>query len=76
MSALRLNELYERHIKRLSTAERIRPIALTADDLVQAPNSSPEPPRRSMMELHGLGSEIWRGVDAQKHINQLRDVQR
>lgn len=73
MSALRLNDLYERHIKPLSLAERIRLIALTADDLVQGTTSAAEPPKRSILELHGLGSELWRGLDAQEHINQLRD---
>ncbi|MEN9935409.1 MAG: hypothetical protein RLZZ387_1988 [Chloroflexota bacterium] len=25
------------------------------------------------MELHGLGAEIWRGIDAQAYVNELRD---
>ena len=24
------------------------------------------------MELHGLGAEIWEGVDAQEYVNELR----
>lgn len=27
----------------------------------------------SIMELEGLGAEIWRGVDAQAYVNQERD---
>lgn len=27
----------------------------------------------SIMELEGLGAEIWQGVDAQEYINQERD---
>jgi hypothetical protein len=73
MSALSLDELYERHIKPLSPAERIRLIALTADDLVEGAASFAEPPKRNIMELHGLGAEIWGGMDAQEYINQLRE---
>jgi hypothetical protein len=31
------------------------------------------PPRRSIMELQGLGKEIWRGMDAQEYVNRERD---
>jgi hypothetical protein len=24
------------------------------------------------MELHGLGAEIWQGIDAQEYVEQLR----
>lgn len=30
-------------------------------------------PRRSIMELEGLGKEIWQGVDAQEYVDQERD---
>jgi hypothetical protein len=29
-------------------------------------------PKRSIMELEGLGKEIWQGLDAQEYINQER----
>lgn len=29
--------------------------------------------KRSIMELEGLGKEIWAGVDAKEYINQERD---
>ena len=29
-------------------------------------------PKRSIMELEGLGKEIWQGVDAQAYVNQER----
>ena len=33
------------------------------------------PPKRkhSILELEGLGQEIWKGIDAQEYINQERD---
>ena len=30
-------------------------------------------PRRSIMELEGLGKEIWQGVDAQEYVDRERD---
>jgi len=30
-------------------------------------------PMRSILELRGLGKEIWQGIDAQEFINQERD---
>lgn len=29
-------------------------------------------PRRSIMELEGLGKETWQGLDAQEYVNQER----
>jgi hypothetical protein len=30
--------------------------------------------RRSIMELEGLGQEIWQGIDAQEYVNRERDA--
>nr|BAL53123.1 hypothetical protein HGMM_F04D09C20 [uncultured Gammaproteobacteria bacterium] len=32
-----------------------------------------EPHRRSIMELQGLGREVWKGIDAKGYIDELRD---
>jgi hypothetical protein len=29
-------------------------------------------PKRSIMELEGLGKEIWQGIDVQEYVNQER----
>lgn len=29
--------------------------------------------RRSILDLAGLGKEIWEGIDAQQYVNELRD---
>ena len=29
-------------------------------------------PKRSIMEMEGLGKDIWQGIDAQEYINQER----
>jgi hypothetical protein len=31
-----------------------------------------EKPKHNIMELHGLGKEIWNGIDAQEYVNELR----
>jgi hypothetical protein len=30
-------------------------------------------PKRSIMELQGLGKEIWQGIDVQEYVDQERD---
>ena len=30
-------------------------------------------PKRSLMELSGLGKEIWQGIDTDAYINEMRD---
>lgn len=30
-------------------------------------------PKRSILELRGLGKEIWNGIDAQEYVNQERN---
>lgn len=64
-----LEELYTQHIKPLPRDEQLRLVAKVAENLAA---SSEEKPRRSIMELHGLGAEIWEGVDAQEYVNELR----
>ena len=29
--------------------------------------------RHSLFELEGLGAEIWKGIDAQEYVDNLRD---
>ena len=31
-----------------------------------------EPKQHSILELRGLGKEIWEGIDVQEYVNQLR----
>ncbi|NJR66160.1 MAG: hypothetical protein HC772_13915 [Leptolyngbyaceae cyanobacterium CRU_2_3] len=33
----------------------------------------PDSDRRSILELEGLGKEIWQGIEAQSYVNQERD---
>ena len=63
-------EIYQQYVKPLSDNEKLRLIAKVSADLAKAEETQP---KRSIMELHGLGAEIWKGVDAQEYVNELRD---
>ncbi len=66
-----IEALYARHIKPLPPEDRRRLLAVIARDLALV--SAPVPPgERSLLELEGLGAEIWQGVDAQAYVDQLR----
>ncbi len=66
-----IEALYARHIKPLPPEDRRRLLAVIARDLalVSAPG---QPGERSLLELEGLGAELWQGVDAQAYVDQLR----
>jgi len=68
MEALSAKEVYEQHVKRLPPEERKRLAEMIAEAMERpAPQAE-----RSIMELHGLGAEIWEGIDAQEYVNELR----
>jgi hypothetical protein len=70
--ATELSEIYTRYIKPLSPADRRRLLALVTHDLAQGENGSTSR-GRSLLELEGLGAEIWQGIDAQTYVRTLRD---
>ena len=73
MSVLTVEELYERYIKHRPSEERLRLVEITAHDLARSQEVPADPPKRSIMELHGLGAADWKGIDAQGYVNKLRD---
>ena len=68
---LSLEELYEQQIKPRPLSERLRLLAMIAQDLA-VETKEEEEPKHSLMELEGLGAEIWQGIDAQEYVNELR----
>lgn len=52
-------------IRQLSIEERKALISFIVDTLT-------ETKERSLLELEGLGAELWQGIDAQEYVNQLR----
>jgi hypothetical protein len=64
-------QVYEQQIKLLPATERLRLVEIIARDLVIT-TVTEAPHQRSLLELEGLGAEIWEGVDAQEYVNELR----
>jgi hypothetical protein len=73
MAAMSVEELYEKYIKPLPTPERLKLIAMTSEDLALQSEAPEATLKRNIMDLHGLGAEIWAGRDAQDYVNDLRD---
>lgn len=67
-------QIYEQHIKQMSPAEQLRLMRLMTWRLAgeALPDQPADKQRPSITELHGLGAEIWGGVDAQEYVNTLR----
>ncbi len=68
-----VEEIYERYIRSLSIRERLQLLEITARELSIQSQSQTQGSMKSIMELHGLGSEIWEGIDAQEYVNSLRE---
>ena len=65
--------IYQQHIKPLSNTEQIKLLAKIAEELANGEEGTESNKKRSIMELHGLGGEIWEGIDAQEYVNELRN---
>jgi hypothetical protein len=70
MTTTELDQIYEQQIKPLPRAARLQLLARIAQDLAADDENTGE---LSIMDLHGLGAEIWQGIDAQQYVNELRD---
>lgn len=67
-----IEEIYERHVRGLPVAERLRLLELTARDLVTMTDAETEAHSRDIMELHGLGKELWEGIEPPEYVAALR----
>lgn len=52
-------------------AARLQLLARIAQDL--AATDAIDEPEATLLELEGLGAEIWQGIVAQQYVNELRD---
>lgn len=71
MSSLTVHDIYVRHIRALSTSERLRLAALILDDLADVDVG--EAPEFGVLELYGAAADNPVGMDAQEYVNQMRD---
>lgn len=62
-----------RHLaESLTPDEELRLIQELSSLIRQRVTMTPKP-KRSILELRGLGKEVWNGIDAQEYVNQERD---
>jgi hypothetical protein len=73
MVATTVDHVYLEYVKALPAAERLELISLIASDLAAEGGATLEGPKHHLIELEGLGKEIWEGIDAQEYVNRLRD---
>ena len=67
-----IETIYRRYIKPLSPDEQIKLLAKIAEELANGKDTKELPKKRSLLELEGLGAEIWEGIDAQEYVDELR----
>ena len=66
---------YEEVLKsasQLTADEQLKLLAELATRMRESGHTKPKPPH-SILELEGLGKEIWEGIDAQEYVNRERD---
>lgn len=64
--------IYEQHIKSSSEAEQRQLVKLITQKLDALPTDETQK-EHGLLELEGLGSEIWQGIDAQDYVNEHRN---
>ncbi len=68
MSTYAYDEILEQ-IQRLTPDQKLQ---LLEDVAAMLRHQVRARPKHSIMELEGLGKEIWEGIDAQEYVNQER----
>jgi len=69
-----LNEILDR-VQSLTFDDQLRLLSDIAT-MLRHEGKATQRPKHSIMELEGLGKEIWEGIDAQEYVNQERDAWR
>lgn len=65
---------YNDVLVRVSTLSQREKVELLVELARQVRDNSRTHTKRSIMELEGLGKEIWANVDAQEYVDQERDA--
>ena len=68
---MNIEQLYQQYINPIPATEQLELISLISKKLIV--KSEQDRKQRRLVELEGLGSEIWEGVNAQKYVDELRD---
>ena len=67
-----VERIYRLHIASLSPESRLELIARMAEDLAVAAPAATRSQGRRITALHGLGKEIWEGIDPDQYVESLR----
>ena len=62
--------IYDEHIKPLPREQQVQLLDLLRNELE---NGDEDGRPHSILELHGLGKEIWQGVDGDEYVRKVRD---
>ena len=66
---------YEAILKQIQLLTQEEQLTLLADiaELLRA-RTTPQAAQHSILELQGLGKEIWNAIDGQEYVNRERDA--
>lgn len=64
---------YNDLLERISHLPQEQKVDLLAELASQVRDENRRLKKHSILELRGLGKEIWAGIDAQEYVNQERD---
>ncbi len=68
-TASTVEEIYERHVRKLPLAKRLQ----LAERIAAEAAAEEAQPQRRLLELEGVGAELWREVDPQAYVASLRE---
>jgi hypothetical protein len=63
---------YENALELAESLSRDEQLRLIQELTAHASEDANSEPKHSIIELYGLGKEIWRGIDAQEYVRQER----
>lgn len=73
----RVKEIYQAHVVALSEKQQLELVTMITHNLASHTHRRAKPAKskkkRTIMELHGLGAELWKELDTQHYIDQLRN---
>ena len=73
MTTSDIEQIYQSQIKPLTHEEQLRLVAMITRALAQGSSKAKAVTgKRNILELEGVGAEIWKGIDAQEYVNQRR----
>ncbi|HEV8717729.1 MAG TPA: hypothetical protein VGX03_33520 [Candidatus Binatia bacterium] len=72
MAKLSAEEIYERHVKPLPVAERLRLIEMAVRDLATRPTENEPPKQHDWMSVRGIAPNLLGGEDAQEWVSRSR----